>query len=67
MEEQPKPTETSERSVVDEMRELGSSFSALGKTAFKGGRILSVEALRAIRAVVDRAREEIERMAGEKK
>lgn len=67
MDEQPKPTETSERSVVDEMRELGSSFSALGRTAFKGGRILSAEALRAIRAVVDRAREEIERMTGEKK
>lgn len=67
MDEQPKPADTSERSVVDEMRELGQSFSALGKTAFKGGRILSVEALRAIRAVVDRAREEIERMAGEKK
>jgi hypothetical protein len=67
MDEQPKSTETTERSVVDEMRELGQSFSALGRTAFKGGRILSVEALRAIRAVVDRAREEIDRMTGEKK
>ena len=67
MDEQPKPTETSERSVVDEMRELGQSFSALGRTAFREGRVLSVEALRAIRNVVDRAREEIERLAGEKK
>ncbi|HEX5133883.1 MAG TPA: hypothetical protein VFW81_00685 [Thermoanaerobaculia bacterium] len=67
MDEQPKPTETSERSVVDEMRELGQSFSALGRTAFREGRVLSVEALRAIRNIVDRAREEIERLAGEKK
>jgi hypothetical protein len=67
MDEQPKPTETSERSVVDEMRELGQSFSALGRTAFREGRVLSVEALRAIRTIVDRAREEIERLAGEKK
>lgn len=67
MDEQPKPTETSERSVVDEMRELGQSFSALGRTAFREGRVLSVEALHAIRNIVDRAREEIERLAGEKK
>ena len=67
MDEQPKPTEASERSVVDEMRELGQSFSALGRTAFREGRVLSVEALRAIRNIVDRAREEIERLAGEKK
>jgi hypothetical protein len=67
MDEQPKPTETSERSVVDEMRGLGQSFSALGRTAFREGRVLSVEALRAIRNIVDRAREEIERLAGEKK
>jgi hypothetical protein len=49
------------------MRELGQSLSALGKTAFKGGRVLSVEVLRSVRAIVDRAREEIDRMAGEKK
>lgn len=66
MDEQPKPTET-DRSVVDEMRELGQSVSALGRTAFKGGRVLSVELLRSIRAVVDRAREEVDRMVGEKK
>jgi hypothetical protein len=64
--EQPKMSET-ERSVVDEMRELGQSLGALGRTAFKGGRVLSVEVLRSIRAIVDRAREEIDRMSGEKK
>jgi hypothetical protein len=64
--EEPKMSET-ERSVVDEMRELGQSLGALGRTAFKGGRVLSVEVLRSIRAIVDRAREEIDRMSGEKK
>jgi hypothetical protein len=70
MDEQPRTTTTgsdSERSVVDEMRELGQSLGALGRTAFKGGRVLSVEVLRSIRAIVDRAREEIDRMSGEKK
>jgi hypothetical protein len=67
MEEQQKTDEATERSVVDEMRELAQSFAALGRTAFKGGRVLSVEVLRAIRAIVDRAREEIDRLAGEKK
>jgi hypothetical protein len=66
MEEPPKTTDN-ERSVVDEMRELGQSLGALGRTAFKGGRVLSVEVLRSIRAIVDRAREEIDRMSGEKK
>ncbi len=65
MEEQPERGDT-ERSLIDEMRELGQSFSALGKTAFKGGRVLSVEVLRSIRAIVDRAREEIERIAEKK-
>ncbi len=68
MEEQQKTSEeATERSVIDEMRELGNSFSALGRSAFKGGRVLSAELLRAMRGIVDRAREEIERMAGEKK
>ncbi|HEX9689463.1 MAG TPA: hypothetical protein VGB47_10400 [Thermoanaerobaculia bacterium] len=67
MEEQRKTDEATERSVVDELRELAQSFAALGRTAFKGGRVLSVELLRAIRAIVDRAREEIDRLAGEKK
>jgi hypothetical protein len=65
MDEQPGRSD-SERSLIDEMRELGQSFAALGKTAFKGGRVLSVEVLRSIRAVVDRAREEIERIAEKK-
>ncbi|HEY3171749.1 MAG TPA: hypothetical protein VGK86_04140 [Thermoanaerobaculia bacterium] len=65
MDEQPGRGDT-ERSLIDEMRELGQSFAALGKTAFKGGRVLSVEVLRSIRAIVDRAREEIERIAEKK-
>lgn len=67
MEEQRRTDEATERSVTEEMRELAQSFAALGRTAFKGGRVLSVELLRAIRGIVDRAREEIDRMAGEKK
>ncbi|HEV8230744.1 MAG TPA: hypothetical protein VGQ75_00220 [Thermoanaerobaculia bacterium] len=67
MEEQRRTDEATERSVMEEMRELAQSFAALGRTAFKGGRVLSVELLRAIRGIVDRAREEIDRMAGEKK
>jgi hypothetical protein len=67
MEEQRTRDEAEERTVVDEMRELGQSLGALGRTAFKGGRVLSVEVLRSIRAIVDRAREEIDRMSGEKK
>jgi hypothetical protein len=67
MEEQRRTDEAAERSVMEEMRELAQSFAALGRTAFKGGRVLSVELLRAIRGIVDRAREEIDRMAGEKK
>ena len=66
MEDMRKPDET-DRSVTDEMRELGQALSALGKTAFKGGRVISVELLRSIRGIVDRAREEIDRMSGEKK
>jgi hypothetical protein len=65
--EETRRTEESDRSVVDEMRELGQSLGALGRTAFKGGRVLSVEVLRSIRGIVDRAREEIDRMTGEKK
>lgn len=58
---------TVEPGIADELRELGSSLAALGKTAFKGGRVLSVELLRSARAIVDRAREEVERLSGEKK
>ncbi len=57
----------SEPGLADELRQLGQSFSSLGRTAFREGRVLSVELLRSARAIVDRAREEIERLAGEKK
>ena len=67
MEDQPNRTDDIDRTVVDEMRELGQSLSALGKTAFKGGRVLSVELLRTVREVVDKARDEIDRLAAEKK
>lgn len=67
MDEQPNRTDASDRTVVDEMRELGQSLSALGRTAFKGGRVLSVEVLRSVRAIVDKARDEIDRMAADKK
>ncbi len=67
MEGEKKPEDSSAPAVANELRELGQSFSALGRTMFKEGRTLSVELLRSLRAVVDRAREEIERIAGEKK
>lgn len=67
MEEEKKREETSAPAVANELRELGQSFSALGRTMFKEGRTLSVELLRSLRGVVDRAREEIERIAGDKK
>lgn len=51
----------------EELKQLAQSFAALGRTAFQGGRVLSVELLRSVRGVVDRAREEIEKMTGEKK
>ncbi|HKF42970.1 MAG TPA: hypothetical protein VKG01_07720 [Thermoanaerobaculia bacterium] len=53
--------------LADELRQLGQSFSALGRTMFQESRTISVELLRSVRGVVDRAREEIERLAGEKK
>ena len=53
--------------VAEELRQLGQSLSALGRTAFQGGRVLSVELLRSVRGIVDRAREEIEKMTGDKK
>ena len=43
------------------------AFSGLGRSLFKGGRALSVEVLRSLRNIVDQAREEIDRIAGEKK
>lgn len=67
MDEQPNRIDDADRTVVDEMRELGQSLSALGRTAFKGGRVLSVELLRSARSIVDKARDEIERMAAAEK
>ena len=58
MDEQPRPDPT-EPSLIDEMRELGSAFSALGRTAFKSGRVVSVVVLRWFRGMVDRGRVEM--------
>jgi hypothetical protein len=60
-------TAAGERGMSDELRALGQSFSALGRTAFREGRVLSVELLRSVRGVVDRAREEIEKMTADKR
>jgi hypothetical protein len=67
MEEEKKTEGASNPGVGDEVRELAQAFSALGRSLFKGGRALSVELLRSVRGVVDQAREEIDRMTGEKK
>lgn len=66
MDEQ-KRTDAPAGDLGDELRELAQSFSSLGRTLFRGGRVLSVELLRAVRGIVDRAREEIERLAAEKR
>ena len=52
--------------VGDELRELAQSFSALGRTMFREGRTVSIELLRSVRGIVDRAREEIERLSGDR-
>jgi hypothetical protein len=63
----PPGTETAgERNMAEELRALGQSFSALGRTAFREGRVLSVELLRSVRGVVDRARDEIEKLTERK-
>jgi len=54
---------SSGQNVGDELRELAQSFAALGRTIFREGRGVSVELLRSLRRVVDRAREEIERLS----
>lgn len=59
--------EKKSENICEELRELAQSFSALGRSLFKGGRAVSVELLRALRGIVDRAREEIERLNAEKK
>lgn len=56
-----------EKAMSDELRELGKSFSALGRTMFEEGKVLSVELLRSAREAVDKARVEIERLARERK
>ena len=61
------PPESGSRDVADELRQLGQSFSGLGRTLFREGRGLTAELLRSLRGVVDRAREEIERMTSEKR
>jgi hypothetical protein len=67
MEEEKKPEGASNPAVGDEVRELAQAFSALGRSLFKGGRALSVELMRSVRKIVDQAREEIDRLTGEKK
>jgi hypothetical protein len=56
-----------ERAMSDELRELLKSFSALGRTMFEEGRVLSVDLLRSAREAVDKARGEIERLGRERK
>jgi len=67
MDDKSTPASDRERAMSDELLELAKSFSALGRTMFEEGRVLSVELLRSAREAVDRARHEIERMAREKK
>ena len=67
MEEEKKPEAPSGQAVAEELRELTGAFLALGRSLFKGGRALSVELLRSVRGIVDQAREEIDKMTGEKK
>ena len=67
MEEEKKPESTPNPAIGDEVRELAQAFSALGRSLFKGGRALSVELMRSVRNIVDQAREEIDRLTGEKK
>ena len=62
--DRPGASDTPGATVGDELRELAQSFSALGRTLFREGRGVSVELLRSLRRVVDRAREEIERLSG---
>jgi hypothetical protein len=53
--------------VVDEFQQLGQSFSSLGRTLFREGGTLTAELLKSLRGVVDRAREEIERMTSDRR
>jgi hypothetical protein len=65
--EEPKNRETPATDVAEELRQLGQSFSALGRTVFREGRSVTAELLRSARGIVDRAREEIERLTTERK
>ncbi len=65
--EDERKTDASGQSVAEELRELTGAFLALGRSLFKGGGALSVELLRSVRGIVDKAREEIDRMTREKK
>lgn len=56
-----------DKAMSEELRQLGHSLSTLGRTVFEEGRVLSVDLLRSARGAVDRARQEIERMARERK
>ena len=38
-----RPDPRTDQNLADELRELGSALSALGRTAFRGGRVLSVK------------------------
>jgi len=67
MEESGKTPASPGGDLVEELRQLGQSFSALGRTMFREGRGVTVELLRSARSIVDRAREEIERLTGERK
>jgi hypothetical protein len=67
MEESRKSPPSPGGDLVEELRQLGQSFAALGRTVFREGRGVTVELLRSARSIVDRAREEIERLTGERK
>ena len=67
MPEEKKPESGSPPDLAEELRQLGQSFSVLGRTLFREGRVVTAELLRSLRGVVDRAREEIERLTADKK
>lgn len=63
----PEESGQGDKAVVHELAELARSFTALGRTMFEEGRVLSADLLRSARGAVDKARSEIERLAREKK
>jgi hypothetical protein len=67
MPDEKKPSSMFSPEVAEEFRQLGQSFSNLGRTLFREGGSLTAELLRSLRGVVDRAREEIERLTGDRK